>query len=116
MPTNIIVSRGAEGPGQVILQRPPSVCLSAHPSVCTVRPSRSSFRNVTQNASMYFRDNFADFMHRVMGVYCIVFDIDAMLFSFFMIFYHSLEMSIDRGLILSNIVKFEWQFMPVTYM
>ena len=52
----IIISRGAEGPGREILQRPPSVCLSVclclsvcpsiHPSV---RPSVTfSFRTVTQ--------------------------------------------------------------------
>ena len=35
-----IISRGAEGPGREILQRPPSVCLSVRPSVC---PSRLVF-------------------------------------------------------------------------
>ena len=29
----VIISRGAEGPGREILQRPPSVCLSVCPSV-----------------------------------------------------------------------------------
>ena len=43
---SIFISRGAEGPGREILQRPPSVCLS----VClSVRPSVTfSFRTVTQ--------------------------------------------------------------------
>ena len=39
-----IISRGAEGPGREILQRPPSVCLSVRPSVClSVCPSRLVF-------------------------------------------------------------------------
>ena len=36
----LVISRGAEGPGREILQRPPSVCLSVRPSVC---PSRLVF-------------------------------------------------------------------------
>ena len=54
----LIISRGAEGPGREILQRPPSVWLCRY-------------------------------MHHVimvMGVCCIVFDIDGMLFEFFMNF------------------------------
>ena len=32
--TPVFISRGAEGPGREILQRPPSVRLSVRPSVC----------------------------------------------------------------------------------
>ena len=38
--TPLFISRGAEGPGRDILQRPPSVCPSVRPSV---RPSRLVF-------------------------------------------------------------------------
>ena len=38
----LFISRGAEGPGREILQRPPSLCLSVCPSV-SIRPSRLVF-------------------------------------------------------------------------
>ena len=44
-----IISRGAEGPGREILQRPPSVCLSV----------TFSFRTVTQKRIAVFSRNFA---------------------------------------------------------
>ena len=68
----LVISRGAEGPGWEILQRPPSV----HPSVCpSVHLSVTfSFRTVTQKR--------IDVFSRC----CIVFDIYGMLFDFFMIF------------------------------
>ena len=55
--TWIFISRGAEGPGREILQRPPSVC----PSVCpSVRLSVTfSFRTVTQKRIAVFSQNFA---------------------------------------------------------
>ena len=54
---SFIISRGAEGPGREILQRPPSVCLSVCPSV---RPSVTfSFRAVTQKRIDVFARNFA---------------------------------------------------------
>ena len=48
---SIFISRGAEGPGREILQRPPSVCLS----VC---PSRLVFA-LTQKRIAVFSRNFA---------------------------------------------------------
>ena len=45
----IFISRGAEGPGREILQRPPSVCLSV----------TFSFRTVTQKRIAVFSRNFA---------------------------------------------------------
>ena len=67
----VIISRGAEGPGQEILQRPPSICLSV----------AFSFRTVTQKHIDVFSQNFAGTCG--MGVCCIVFDIDGMLYEFF---------------------------------
>ena len=52
----IFISRGAEGPGREILQRPPvclSVCLSIRLSVTF------SFRTVTQKRIAVFSRNFA---------------------------------------------------------
>ena len=72
IPLMIIISRGAEGPGREILQRPPSVRLSVRPSVrLSVCPSRLVFSKLCR------------YVHQVMGVCCIVFDIDGMLFEFF---------------------------------
>ena len=51
--SHIIISRGAEGLGREILQRPPSVCLSVCPSVTF------SFRTVTQKRIDVFSRNFA---------------------------------------------------------
>ena len=53
----IVFSRGAEGPGREILQRPPSVCLSVCPSVCL--SVTFSFRTVTQKRIDVFSRNFA---------------------------------------------------------
>ena len=54
----VIISRGAEGPGREILQRPrPSVCLSVCPSVCL--SVTFSFRTVTQKRIDVFSRNFA---------------------------------------------------------
>ena len=50
---DLFISRGAEGPGREILQRPPSVRPSVHPSVC---PSCLVFALQLENASMYFRE------------------------------------------------------------
>ena len=49
-----LISRGAEGPGREILQRPPSVCLSVCLSVTF------SFHTVTQKRIAVFSRNFAD--------------------------------------------------------
>ena len=49
----VFISRGAEGPGRVILQRPPSVRLSVCLSVTF------SFRTVTQKRIDVFSRNFA---------------------------------------------------------
>ena len=55
----IIISRGAEGPGQEILQRPPSVWPSVRPSVRpSVCPSRLVFA-LTQKRINVFSRNFA---------------------------------------------------------
>ena len=52
----------------------------------SVRPSvMFSFRTVTQKRIDVFSRNFAGYVHHVMGVCCIVFDIDGM-FEFFMNF------------------------------
>ena len=56
-----VISRGADGPGREILQRPPSVRLSVRPSV---RPSvrlsvTFSFRTVTQKRIAEISRNFA---------------------------------------------------------
>ena len=82
----IFISRGTEGPGREILKRPPSVC----PSVClSVRPSVTfSFRTVTQKRIDWFSRQICRYVHQVMGVCCIVFDIDGMLFEFFMNFWN----------------------------
>ena len=74
--------------GREILQRPPSVCpsvrLSVRPSVC---PSVTfSFRTVTQKRIDVFSRNFEGTCTMSWGVCCIVFDIDGMLFEFFMNF------------------------------
>ena len=56
-PYPIFISRGAEGPGREILQRPPSVCLSVRLSV---RLSVTfSFRTVTKKRIDVFSRNFA---------------------------------------------------------
>ena len=65
------ISRGAEGPGREILQRP---LLSVHLSVTF------SFRTVTQKRIDVFSPNLAGTCTIVMRVCCIVFDIDGMLF------------------------------------
>ena len=79
--TWIFISRGAEGPGREILQRPR---LSVRPSV---RPSVTfSFRTVTQKRIDVFSRNFAGMCTMSWGVCYIVFDIDGMLFEFFMNF------------------------------
>ena len=52
----LIISRGAEGPGREILQCPPSVRLSVCLSVCL--SVTFSFRTVTQKALMYFLETF----------------------------------------------------------
>ena len=79
-----IISRGAEGPGREILQRPPSVRLSVRLSVTF------SFRTVTQKRIDVFSRNFAGMCTMSWGggggVCCIVFDIDGMLLEFFMNF------------------------------
>ena len=66
---NLIISRGAEGPGREILQRPPSV----RPSVCLYCNSKTHWC-------------IFQCVHHVMGMCCIVFHIDGMLFEFFMNF------------------------------
>ena len=53
----VIISRGAEGPGREILQRPPSVRLSVRPSVCL--SVTFSFRTVTKKRIDVFSRNFA---------------------------------------------------------
>ena len=56
----IIISRGAEGPGREILQRPLSVRLSDCLSCLSVRPSVTfSFRTVIQKCINVFSRNFA---------------------------------------------------------
>ena len=62
----------------------PSVCLS----VClSVRLSVTfSFRTVTQKTHCCIFSKLCRYVHQVMGVCCIVFDIDGMLFEFFMNF------------------------------
>ena len=74
---------GAVGPGREILQRPPFVCLS----VClSVRPSVTfSFRTVTQKRIAVFSRNFAGTCTKWWGC-ALFFDIDGMLFEFFMNF------------------------------
>ena len=58
---DIFISRGAEGPGREILQRPPSVRpsvrLSVRLSVCS--SVTFSFRTVTQKRIAVFSRNFA---------------------------------------------------------
>ena len=75
---------GAAGPGTGDIAMPPvrpSVCPSVRPSVClSVRPSRLVFA-LTQKCIAVFSRNY-----QVMGVCCIDFDIDGMLFEFFMNF------------------------------
>ena len=74
--TVFIISRGAEGPGREILQRPR---LSIRLSVTF------SFRTVTQKRIDVFSRNFAGTCTK--SWCCIVFDIDGMLFEFFYEFF-----------------------------
>ena len=61
-------------------------CNAPRPSVClSVCPSRLVFALQLKNALMYF-SKLCRYVHHVMGVCCIVFDIDGMLFEFFMNF------------------------------
>ena len=62
----------------------PSVCLSVHLSVCL--SVTFSFRTVTQKRIDVFSRIFAGTCTKSWGVCCIVFDIDGMLFEFFMNF------------------------------
>ena len=59
----------------------PSVCLSVRPSVCL--SVTFSFRTVTQKTHWCIFSKLCRYVHHVMGVCCIVFDIDGMLFEFF---------------------------------
>ena len=72
----IFISRRAEGPGREILQHPPP----PRPSICPF-----SFCTVTQKNIDVFSRNFYRYVHHFMGVCCIVFDIDGMLFEIFLI-------------------------------
>ena len=73
-----VISRGAEGPGREILQRPPSVRLSVCPSVRpSVRPSvclsvTFSFHTSSKTHWCIF-SKLCRYVHHVMGVCCIVF-------------------------------------------
>ena len=61
----------------------PSVCLSVRPSVHL--SVTFSFRTVTQKRIAVFFSKLCRYVHQVMGVCCIVFGIDGMLFEFFLI-------------------------------
>ena len=79
---NLVISRRAESPGTRDIVMPP-VC----PSVWRVTVP-FSFRTVTiklKNTSLYFLETL-QVLYYFMGVCCIVFDIDGMLFEFFMNF------------------------------
>ena len=67
---------GAVGPGTGDIAAPP------------VRPSVTfSFRTVTQKTHCCIFSKLCRYVHQVMGVCCIVFDIDGMLFEFFYEFF-----------------------------
>ena len=100
-PSCLVISRGAEGPGREILQRPPSVRLSVCPSVTF------SFRTVTQKRIAVFSRNFAGMCTKSWG--CAVFDIDGMLFEFFMNFLNIEKNKILR--IFQNFFKILQNFM-----
>ena len=64
-------------------------CNAPHPSVrLSVRLSvrHVNFRTVTKKMHCCIFSKLCRYVHQVMGVCCIVFDIDGMLFEFFMIF------------------------------
>ena len=79
-------------PGTGDIATPP-VCLSVRPSVCL--SVTFSFRTVTQKRIDVFSRNFAGTCTMTWGVCCIVFDIDGMLFEFFMNF-----LNIEKNIIL----------------